>query len=92
MNYDDDAGDRLIALLAEKNVAFRANLVPAARNAGEQLELLKPMVLMPGGRRALLAGSSAVMVDPGTMLVVLADADRAMTMKLSQPPAGFTWR
>jgi hypothetical protein len=37
MNYDDDAGDRLIRLLADRNVGRRANLAAAARTADKEL-------------------------------------------------------
>jgi hypothetical protein len=86
---DADAGDRLIAMMTLRGLTYRDNLIGAARKAGEQLELWKPMALIP---KTFLHASAIVPADPGSVLIVLANADRTLTIRMLQPPPGFTRR
>jgi hypothetical protein len=66
-------------------------LIGAARKAGEQLELWKPVALIPNPKTFLHA-SAIVPADPGTVLIVLAHARQVLTMRLLQPPPDFSRR
>jgi hypothetical protein len=78
--------DRLLAMMTLRGTVFRDNLAAAARKAGEQLEWWKPVALIPNPRTRLHAGS-IVPVDPGTVLIVLADARRVLTIRLRPLPS-----
>jgi hypothetical protein len=84
MDCNADSGDRLIEMMTLRGTMFRDQLIDAARKAGEQLELWKPTALIPN-QRTFLHASAIVPADPGTVLIVLADADRTLTMRLLQP-------
>ena len=78
LDYNADAGDPIVAALEQEKVAPRKRLTAAARLAGQQLELLIPAVLAPTGRGIVAGKFTAVM--PGTLLFVLADKRRLVTL------------
>jgi hypothetical protein len=80
-----DSGDRLIEMMTQRGTTCRGQLIGAARKAGEQLELWKPLALIPNPRTVFQAGA-IVPADPGTVLIILADAKRTLTMRLLPPP------
>jgi hypothetical protein len=82
---DADSGDRLIAMMTLRGMTYRDRLIGAARKAGEQLELWKPVALIPNPKTFLHA-SAIVPADSGTVLIVLANAKRTLTIRLLQPP------
>jgi hypothetical protein len=86
-----DSGDRLIEMMTLRGTTFRDQLIGAARKAGEQLELWKPLALIPNPKTFLHA-SAIVPADPGTVLIILADAKRTLTMRLLPPPPGISRR
>src|SRR4051812_18332202 len=83
-DYNADAGDRSVAELAQQKVAGRKLLAPAARLAGEQLELMMPEVFAksPAG---LIAGKYTI-AAPGTIVFVLADERRVATVHVLDQP------
>jgi hypothetical protein len=84
LSFDDDAGDRIACILAEKGVASRHCLDPAVRVAGHHIELLKPMVMgWCGGR--MYAGPVAA-VRRGVILIVLANAKKVATIGVPDQP------
>ena len=64
-DYEADADDRIIAALRARGCAFPDKLEPAARLAGAQLELLKPVVI--GARAGRIYAGPAVMTKPGAI-------------------------
>jgi hypothetical protein len=82
-DYNADAGDRIMECLAAKGVEFAAQLAGAAELAGQQLELLKPVVM--GGGRPLYMGPAAA-AKPGTILIVLANEKKVATIHLFPHP------
>jgi hypothetical protein len=82
--YEADAGDRIIATLAQEKVALRERLAAAARLAGQQLELLMPIVLAPTA--AGVVAGTFTMAAPGTVLFVLADDHRVATVHVLDQP------
>jgi hypothetical protein len=91
MDCNADSGDRLIEMMTLRGATSRDQLIDAARKAGEQLEIWKPMAFIPNPRTFLHAGA-IVPADRGTVLIVLADAKRTLTMRLLQPPPGISRR
>lgn len=81
LSYDDDAHDRLMGLMTERDIAFRGKLERSSKMAGQQLEFLKPAYLAPGGYMG-----SVAQVSRGTILVVLADPRRVFTVYIQRPP------
>ncbi len=79
--FDKDAGDCLAAMM--EGSAIGHLVAPAAVLAGQQLELLSPVVLGTGGLKDLLYGGKVVQVAPRTVLFVVADDSRGFTMHLS---------
>ncbi|MBV9014237.1 MAG: hypothetical protein JO058_01120, partial [Alphaproteobacteria bacterium] len=53
-DYNADAGDRIMECLSAQGVEFAGQLANAADLAGQQLELLKPVVM--GGGRPMYMG------------------------------------
>jgi hypothetical protein len=83
-----DSGERLIEMMTLRGTTFRDQLIDAARKAGEQLEWWKPIVFIPHPNpRTRLHVGSIVPADPGTVLIVLANADRTLTLRLLPPPS-----
>src|SRR5512133_3801216 len=86
-DYHADAGDRIMAAIHERGCSFAANLEPAARLAGRQLELLKPYVFGGAGRNGRIYGGPAVMAPRGTMIVIMATERRVSTTHILPDPA-----
>src|SRR4051812_34734470 len=83
--YDEDAGDRIVAVLAQQKIAARERLAPAARLAGQQLEWIMPVILGSGGNGRLIAGK-VTRTFPRALVFVLADEQRvAIIHVLDQP-------
>ena len=80
--FRKDCGDRVVEKLTGSSLL--ANLTPAARTAGKQLEWMKP-ALMVTGRQGLYAGP-AVNVAARTLLTIFADATRVVTIHGVIPP------
>ncbi|MBV8737635.1 MAG: hypothetical protein JO007_10325 [Alphaproteobacteria bacterium] len=78
-DYNADAGDRIMECLSAQGVEFAGQLANAADLAGQQLELLKPVVM--GGGRPMYMGPAAA-VKRGTILVVLANERKVATSHL----------
>jgi hypothetical protein len=85
LGFDADVGDRIKALLGPTELW--SQLEPAARLAGQQLELSKPGIMVPTPK-GLWAGMMAN-VPLGQMLFVLADRQRVATFYCGLP-AGVT--
>jgi hypothetical protein len=79
---DEKIIDRLTKLLAR--VGREDHLKPAAEMAAQQLELLTPLLMVPG-RRGMFAGR-ATPVLRGTTLFLLADPTRVCTIHAVSPP------
>lgn len=87
LNYGDDARLWLTSLLRDRGAAVADNLAAAVDMAGGQLELLKRAVLdVPR-----YAGPVA-MVPRGTVLIILANAKKVVTLHWTAMPAGAPTR
>ncbi len=86
-DYLLDAGDRIIAELADQAPATQKRLTPAARLAGQQLELLQPVAFGPARGGGMFSGKYA-MLPSGALVVVLANEAHVATMHLL-PGDGF---
>jgi hypothetical protein len=82
--FEQETGDRIVAALKQGEIVAHARLTRTARRAGEQLELLQPVIFGPSGR-GLFAGKFTA-VAARTMMVVLADERRAVTMPILDQP------
>src|SRR3954469_16369971 len=78
LTYRDDAGDRIVALLREKKARAQKRLAPAARLAGQQLELMMPCILGTGPTG--MYGGKVSAVPPGTILFIVADEKGVATI------------
>jgi hypothetical protein len=89
MNFNADSGVRLWDLMGHYGIDHRTSLQKSADTAGQQLELIKPGVIGSGKHSRLYAGS-AVMVSPGTVLIVLAHHSKILTIWLSPGESTLT--
>jgi hypothetical protein len=85
-----DMADYLRQFLEHREVAHRAMLEPAVELAGQQLELFRPAIAMPGRHGNLTAGLVAhVNGGSGAIPIVLANGSKVFTTTLSKGPPGF---
>jgi hypothetical protein len=84
VDFDANTGDRLWKILELESIDHRDRLEQSARTAGRQLELLKPGVVAATGN-GVHAGP-AVLELPGTVLIVFAHEEKAITMHLAPCP------
>jgi hypothetical protein len=82
-DYDADAGDRIRSIMNKKGLPYGHPLHTAAIVAGRQLEWLKPLKLDKSNPAGIIAGVVAN-VRYGTVLIVLADMKRVVTIRV--PP------
>ena len=83
--FTEDVSDTLRRQL--QNVQARTQLQPAADLAAQQLEILKPIAMIPtaGG----IAGGPVASVQNGVILIVLADQKRVVTTYLKPSETGL---
>jgi hypothetical protein len=82
-DYDADAGDRIRSIMNRQGLPYGHPLHAAAVMAGQQLEWLKPLALGKSDPACVTMGVVAN-VRYGTVLIVLADAVRVVTIRV--PP------
>jgi hypothetical protein len=80
MNFETDAYDLI------KQMSQVKSLDPAARLAGQQLELMKPAMMAPT-KRGFYIGPAAY-VDRGYVVLVIADAAKVITIRFLSPDCG----
>jgi hypothetical protein len=80
MNFETDAYDQIKEMMTAS--ASARTLDRAARLAGEQLETMKPGMLAPTSGGKFYIGSVAY-VDRGDVALVIADAERVMTIRFA---------
>src|SRR4051794_28600506 len=81
--YDEDAGDRIVAVLDILEIAVRGQLLAAARLAGRQLEWMMPAVLGNAARGRMIA-EKFTMAAPGTLLIAIANSDGVATVHVPE--------
>jgi hypothetical protein len=88
LRFRDDARIWLSASLADQQIPYRDRLTGAIEMAGAQLELAKPGLLYIG-ERGVVADTVAY-IRRGSVLIVLADSERVLTISMAAPPRGRT--
>ena len=90
LDFNADAGARIWKLLEINNVSFRDRLKQSAKTAGAQLEWVKPTVMGSSTEKGkLFYAGPAVMLTPGTTVIVLAHHKRVFTIQM-RSEAGHT--
>ena len=90
LDFNADAGARIWKLLEINNVSFRDRLKQSAETAGAQLEWVKPTVMGSSTEKGkLFYAGPAVMLTPGTTVIVLAHHKRVFTIQM-RSEAGHT--
>ena len=83
LDFNADAGARSWKLLEINNVSFRDRLKQSAKTAGAQLEWVKPTVMGSSTEKGkLFYAGPAVMLTPGTTVIVLAHHKRVFTIQI----------
>jgi hypothetical protein len=88
LRFRDDARVWLSAILADYNIPFGDQLAGAIEMAGAQLELARPGLLYVG--QTGVVADTVANIRRGSVLIVLADADRVLTISMAPPPRGRT--
>jgi hypothetical protein len=88
LRFRDDARIWLSAILADQKIPYGDQPAGAIEMAGAQPELVKPGLVYIGETSG--AADTVAYIRRGSVLIVLADADRVLTISMAAPPRGRT--